>query len=172
MTNLTVFDFNAQGIRFENRDGQIWACLTDMAKASGKLVADYLRLKSTNEFTCKLETIMGIPVISRQMGEEASITGTWAVEEVVLDFATWCSIDFRIWTLQQIKTLMATGKVELGEKLKFNLDIAQLILNEMRLHEQRLSAIELENMQLKAQLAALAAQSELIQVVARYLDLS
>jgi hypothetical protein len=42
-------------------------------------------------------------------------TGTWAIEEVALEFAGWCSVKFKIWMLQQIKTLVTTGTVSLPQ---------------------------------------------------------
>lgn len=115
MTIVTAFNFQNQDIRFEQRGDRVWGCLTDMAKATNKLVADYLRLKSTVEFVTKFESNMGIPIISSQVGGDVSNTGTWAIEEVVLDFAAWCSVDFRIWMIQQIKTLLTAGSVSIVE---------------------------------------------------------
>ena len=43
MTDLTFLAFNQNNIRFEKRNGLTWVSLTDMAKASGKLVADFMR---------------------------------------------------------------------------------------------------------------------------------
>jgi hypothetical protein len=160
MTNLTVFDFNAQGIRFENRDGQTWVSLTDMAKASGKLVADWSRLKSTIEYLEALKSNVGIPIISNSVGGGVTNDGTWAIDEVAIEFAGWCSVEFKIWVNRQIKTLMSTGKVELAPLSTADMLIQMALA--YKEHEQRLSAIELENIQLKAQLAA---QSELIEVV-------
>jgi hypothetical protein len=113
MTSLTVFDFGSQGIRFEQSGDRVWVCLTDMAKANGKLVADWARLKSTQEYLIKLQSVMGIPITETTQGGIPELQGTWAIDEVAIDFAAWCSVDFRIWVNQQIKTLMTTGKVEL-----------------------------------------------------------
>jgi hypothetical protein len=113
MSSLTVLDFGSQGIRFEQRGDRVWVCLTDMAKASDKRVNNWSQLNSTQEYLTELETITGIPVISSQVGGDVSNTGTWAIDEVAIDFAAWCSVKFRIWVNQQIKTLMTTGKVEL-----------------------------------------------------------
>lgn len=115
MSSLTVFDFNAQGIRFENREGRVWVCLTDMAKACNKKVNDWNRLSSTTEFLKEFEGITGISVIQSRVGNipEAE-RGTWAIEEVAIEFAGWCSVSFKIWMIQQIKTLMTEGTVSLS----------------------------------------------------------
>jgi len=75
-------------LTFENRDGRVWVSLTDMAKASGKKVNDWSRLSSTTEFLTEFEGITGIPVIESKVGNVAeSERGTWAIEEVALEFA-------------------------------------------------------------------------------------
>jgi hypothetical protein len=105
-TNLSIFAFNNKSIRFEKRDGQIWVSLTDMAKANGKLAADYMRLSSTTEFLTELESVMGIPITETIQGGIPEKQGTWGVEEVAIDFAQWCSVGFRIWVNRTIKELM------------------------------------------------------------------
>jgi KilA-N domain len=116
---LSVFEFNSKGIRFEQRGDRVWACLTDMAKASGKKVNHWNDLKSTSEFIQELESIAGIPVMVSNPGGTPETTGTWAVEEVAIDFAAWCNVKFRIWVAQQIRILMSTGKVELLKQQEF-----------------------------------------------------
>jgi KilA-N domain len=116
VSNLTVFNFKSNNIRFEQRGDRVWVNLTDMAKASGKLFADWNRLNSTTEFLQGLEGIMGIPIIQSNVGNLSETQrGTWAVEEVALEFAGWCSVQFKIWMLQQIKTLMTQGYVALPQ---------------------------------------------------------
>jgi len=131
MTNLTVFDFSGKNIRFERRGDRVWVSLTDMAKASGKLVADYSRSKSTSEFLGELESIMGNPIMLSNVGGTPEMTGTWGVEEVAIDFAAWCSVTFRIWVSQQIRTLMTDGTVTIApqsEQLRVDLTPNQLDL--------------------------------------------
>ncbi len=119
MLTLSVFSFNDQGIRFENRNGVVWVCLTDMAKASGKKVSHWQQLAATQELINTLQNsdagIPASPVIEIVKGGnlDSIDQGTWATEEVAIDFAAWCNVGFRIWVYQQIKILMTTGKVEL-----------------------------------------------------------
>ena len=117
MTDLTFFAFNQNSIRFEKRNGLTWVSLTDMAKASGKKVNDFLRLSSTKELLNSLSDVTGNPVTSiieiiRGESIPKNEQGTWGIEEVALEFAGWCSIQFKIWMLQKIKELLTTGKVE------------------------------------------------------------
>lgn len=115
MSNLSVFDFNSNNIRFENREGRVWVSLTDMAKASGKQLGHWNTLKSTTEFLTVFESVIGIPITETIQGGQPTLQGTWAIEEVALEFAGWCSVKFKIWMLQQIKTLVTTGTVSLPQ---------------------------------------------------------
>lgn len=114
MTQLTVLDFAGKNIRFESRGDRVWVSLTDMAKATGKLVADYTRSKAVSQFLTEFEGIMGIPIMVSNVGGTPELTGTWAIEEVAIDFAAWCSTGFRIWVAQQIRTLMTEGVVAIA----------------------------------------------------------
>lgn len=117
MTSLTRFDFNDSNIAFENRNGQIWVNLTDMARASGKKVNDWNRLQSTQEYLTALEINAGIPVVSiASQGGGTFNTGTWAIDEVAIEFASWCSIEFKIWINRQIKILMNIGNLSLNSE--------------------------------------------------------
>ena len=62
MPNLTILDFQSSNIRFENRNGRVWVSLTDMAKASGKLLGNWNQLNSTKEFLYALESDIGYPI--------------------------------------------------------------------------------------------------------------
>ena len=110
---LTVIDFGDKGIRFERRGDRVWVNLTDMAKATGKLVADYTRLNATTRFLTEFESVMGIPITETVQGGIPENQGTWAIEEVAIDFAAWCSVGFRIWVSQQIRVLMTEGTVRI-----------------------------------------------------------
>ncbi len=113
MNNLTVLDFGDKGIRFERRGDRVWVSLTDMAKASGKLVADWNRLGGAIEYLTRLESVMGIPITDSNQGGIPEKQGTWAIEQVAIKFAMWCNVDFEIWVTEQIKTLMTEGKVSI-----------------------------------------------------------
>lgn len=114
MKSLTVLDFAGKNIRFERRGDRVWVSLTDMAKATGKKVNDYTRLDSTIEFLKEFEGIAGHPVMMSNVGGSPETTGSWAIEEVAIDFAAWCNVNFRIWVTQQIRTLMTKGSVTIA----------------------------------------------------------
>lgn len=115
VSGLTVLDFGGKGIRFERRGDRVWVSLTDMAKATGKLVGHWNALSSTTEFLKELESIIGIPIMVSNTGGLPETTGTWAVEEIAIDFAAWCNVSFRIWVAQQIRTLMTEGAVAIAK---------------------------------------------------------
>jgi KilA-N domain len=58
--NIIVHKVNDLKIGQRREDGYI--NLTKMAQASGKLIADYLKLDTTNAFLNRLSTDMGIPI--------------------------------------------------------------------------------------------------------------
>ena len=95
---------------FQENDGYV--SLTDMAKASGKLVADYLRLKETNEYIQGLSDDMGIPISSliQTVRGKGKNQGTWAHPEIAIDFAQWCSVPFRIWANRTLKKEISQQK--------------------------------------------------------------
>lgn len=72
-------------------DGRIWVCLTDIAKASGKLFGHWNSLKSTTEFLTEFENVIGKPIMKVIQGGDPSKQGTWAVKEVADEFMKWCN---------------------------------------------------------------------------------
>ncbi len=96
MSSLSIFDFESNNIRFENRNGRVWVNLTDMAKASGKRFPDWNRLQSTNEFLTELSSVVGICTTETIQGGTPELQGTWAIEEVAIKFAAWCSVSFEV----------------------------------------------------------------------------
>ena len=118
MTGITGLDFNGKKIRFEMRGDRVWVSLTDMAKATGKRVNNYLRMATTIEFLTEIGESARISADEIIETNESKGTneqrGTWAIEEVAIDFAAWCNVKFRVWVAQQIRTLMTTGTVSIA----------------------------------------------------------
>lgn len=132
---LEKFDFKGYTIRMEKRtNGEIWASLTDIAKASNKLVGHWLELKSVKLFLPAFaesigKTIDQIILLNTSEGSNNE-RGTWAIQEVSLKFAGWCSVDFEIWMLDKIKTLLNEGTVSLRPKTALELAREQVLLLE------------------------------------------
>ena len=95
-------DYNGSII---SQDADGYVSLTDMAQAVGKRVNDYSRLSSTQEYIEALSVDTGIPasalVKTSKGGNEKQ--GTWAHPEIAIDFAQWCSPQFRIWANRTLK---------------------------------------------------------------------
>jgi hypothetical protein len=72
------------------------------------------------------ESVIGIPITETVQGGQPTLQGTWAIEEVALEFAGWCSVKFKIWMLQQIKTLVTTGTVSLPQVVQPKLTSRQV----------------------------------------------
>lgn len=107
MTNIIKHSYNGAIISQES-DGYV--SLTDMAKASGKKVNDYLRLASSKAYFEGLSGSTGIPVdrlirVNESSGRNQD-RGTWSHPEIAVDFAQWCSIPFRIWANSVLRNII------------------------------------------------------------------
>ena len=100
--------YNGSPVTFKLGDGTTTVNATQMAKPFGKLVADWQRQKSTQEFLKALSADMGIPIsaliqtVKGGIGEQ----GTWMHEDAALEFARWLSPKFAIWCNARIKELL------------------------------------------------------------------
>lgn len=105
-----TYNYEGNPVSFSN-NGVIMVSATQMAKPFGRLVGDWLRLKSTEEFVNALSSDMQIPisaliqVVKGGNGEQ----GTWIHEDVALEFARWLSPKFAIWCNRRIKELVHVG---------------------------------------------------------------
>lgn len=119
--SIKKFDYEGAPISFEFKDGNKMINATQMAKPFKKLVADFLRLKSTKAFIPLLENRYGNSHIGREVlrvvkGGDAinsKLQGTWMDEKLALKFAAWLSAPFELWVFDRIEELLKTGKTEL-----------------------------------------------------------
>jgi len=84
MTGITGLDFGGKKIRFEKRGDRVWVSLTDMAKATGKLVGNWNQLDGTIKYLSKLEAVIGIPITEINQGGIPEKQGTWAIKQVAI----------------------------------------------------------------------------------------
>lgn len=123
MTDIIKFDYEGQKISFEFADGNKMINAAEMSKPfKGKLVADFLRLKTTKDFILLLESRYGnshngttIEVLRVIQGGTPELQGTWMDEKLALKFAAWLSPAFELWVYDKIQELLTTGKTELKE---------------------------------------------------------
>ena len=96
---------NAGGIRIENRDGVIWVSLTDIGRACGKFFWECKELESTKKFLTSLGSDRGFKLFETIQSGATSKRGTWAIEEVAIEFAGWCyplKRNFQDWVAQDV----------------------------------------------------------------------
>jgi KilA-N domain len=87
--------------------------LTDTCKATGKNVADFLRLQGTTDYIHALSCAMGIP-IEKLLVVGKSNQGTWGHPQLAIKCAAWVSASFEVLMTSWVWELLTTGKVELN----------------------------------------------------------
>jgi hypothetical protein len=146
MTNIVTHNYQGFAITQKERDSYV--SLTDMAKAAGKLVADYLRIDSTKEYLEALSYDMGIPISSliHVVQGKGKFQGTWAHPEIAIDFASWCNVQFRIWANRTLHRGM-TNSIPIDDDLlrtkKCELKAARVELIEAQILAARAKALRL-----------------------------
>ena len=98
-TRLALVPRSYQGAVIQQRlnDGYINA--SPMCKAAGKLLANYSRLKTTQEFLAALSRSMGIPIhllVRSIVTGPNELRGTWVHPQVAISLAQWLSADFAV----------------------------------------------------------------------------
>ena len=120
MTAIIKHQFQKYEIAQRSKDSYV--NLTQMCGTAGKLVADYLRLDSTNEYLSALSTVMGIPIVVDSATVPALVNrtskGTWAHPEVAIDCAQWVSVDLRIWANRTLVQILTAQKLPAPVELK------------------------------------------------------
>ncbi|MCB0854769.1 MAG: KilA-N domain-containing protein [Bacteroidetes bacterium] len=124
MSDITKFDYEGKTISFEFSDGSKMINATEMARPfKGKLVADFLRTKQTQEYISLLKSRYGNLHIGQNSpkrevlrvvkGGEPGLQGTWMDEKLALKFAAWLSVEFELWVYDRIYELITTGETKL-----------------------------------------------------------
>ena len=115
--DLIVKEYLGSNIEFKIINGSVYANATSMANAfdnGSQKLADWKRSKKTIELINELETMENSH--SLIVSEEGRNGGTWIEENLVLDYAQYLSIKFRVWCNTQITTLLREGEVTLKPK--------------------------------------------------------
>lgn len=89
MSTIVLHDYNGFTISQESNG---YVSLTDMAKAAGKQVNDYLRLDTTKAYLEALSMDINTPVsaLVKVVQGKGKKQGTWAHPEVASRFSQWC----------------------------------------------------------------------------------
>lgn len=130
---VQVFEYDGKRITFDFGDGAEMVNATDIAKAFGKRLQDFTRLKQTKAFIKELETSMNAgkgadshlskkkAIRSVRGGLDMSLRGTWYEQRLALKLAAWLSPKFEIWVYGKVRELLLTGQASLNEE-KISLD--------------------------------------------------
>lgn len=165
-TSIINFDYKGSEISFISGDS-VMINATQMAKPFGKLVGDWVRLKSTTEFMKALSTDMQIHIsaliqtVKGGNGEQ----GTWMHEDVALEFARWLSPAFAIWCNKKIKELMRTGVTTVSnddEAIAYAMGVLQKRLEQAR---QEKAMLEQQNLYLANEIKEQAPKVQYVDTV-------
>ena len=110
---MKIINHEANGLQVSQRLEDGYLNLTQMAKANGKLIADYLRLDTTNAFLEELSTSMGIPIdqlVIKIVKGQNHLRGTWGHPKVAINCATWCNTKFAVFVTNLVFDWMTTGQ--------------------------------------------------------------
>lgn len=154
-TSIIKFDYNGTIIHFSKGDN-VMVNATEMAKPFGKLVGDWLRLKTTTEFADALSADMQIPIsaLIQVVKGGNNEQGTWMHEEIALEFARWLSPAFAIWCNKRIKELLQYGMTATQptlEQMINNPDLVISLATQLKSEREEKQRIETENFYLKEQ---------------------
>lgn len=128
----TLGEYNGNAVRCRKISGVWFLSATDMCKAAGKRWAAYYANQQTQEFIAKLaEDFQGQNsdlVISQHGGDR---TGTWVHEDLAYHLAMWCSPEFQLWCIRQIKAL-TQGKPIHREVAEYHVDQMGLLITTVK----------------------------------------
>ena len=124
--DLQIFEYEGKRITFDFGEEGEMVNATEIAKAFGKRLRDFTRLKQTKEFIKELETLMNTTesadvrrrekAIKRVVGgNRKDLQGTWYEQRLALKFAAWLNPKFELWVYGKIRELLITGQVSIGD---------------------------------------------------------
>ena len=155
MKTNQIFQYNGNPITFYKGDN-VMVNATEMAKPFGKLVGDWIRLKTTTEFAEALSADMQIPIsaLIQVVKGGNNEQGTWMHEDIALEFARWLSPAFAIWCNKRIKELLQYGMTATQptlEQMINNPDLVISLATQLKSEREEKQRIETENLYLKEQ---------------------
>ena len=115
--DLIVREYLGSEIEFKMIYGKVYANATSIAKAfenGSQKLSDWKRSSKTIELINELETMEKSH--SLIISEEGRNGGTWIEENLLLDFASYLNVKFKIWINTQITTLLRDGEVKITKQ--------------------------------------------------------
>lgn len=122
--HFDLIPLKAQGATIYQRPADGYINATAMCQASGKLWADYSRLKTTEAFLTALSSDMGIPISSLSQpikGGDPRLQGTWVHPQVAIHLAQWCSAEFAVKVSQWVYDWMSGKGTPTKAELPYHL---------------------------------------------------
>jgi len=118
-----IITFEYEGIKIEFGIGEaVWMNATEIAKHHGKLIGNWSRNSSTEEYITALKTRYANSHNGKKQEflmiyQGGSFQGTWIHQKLALRFAQWLNPDFAVWVDEKIEELLTTGKAEIKSSL-------------------------------------------------------
>lgn len=177
-TSLSIYQYNNAPVSFRKADGSLMVNATEMAKAFGKLPADWLRLTSTTEYLQECSSDMGIPIsalVQVVKGGNWRHQGTWVQEDVALELARWLSPKFALWCNKRIKELLSVGITATPATLEQLADNPDMLielatrLKQLRqqnhAQQEHIAALQRQNEAKEAAIVELKKRSDYVEVI-------
>lgn len=130
--SLSLIAHQVQNSVVEQRAADGYINATAMCKATGKLMADYTRLKSTKEFLDALAVDMGIPIsqlIQTLRNGHTGDQGTWVHPQVAINLAQWLSPQFAVQVSKWVFDWMS-GK---GQQARLPYHLERHLMNQNKI---------------------------------------
>ena len=105
---MKIINHEVNGLQISQRREDGYFNLSQMAKANGKLIADYLRLDTTKGFLEELSGSMGIPIdqiVIKIVKGKNHLRGTWGHPKVAIHliYQNRCTVNYRFWLRKLVK---------------------------------------------------------------------
>ena len=144
--NIIKKQFNNQYIYFNlTGDGMINA--TQMAQANGKLISDFFKLNTTEEYLNALSSDMGIPISQLYIQIKGNYSdnreqGTWVHKRLAIRIAQWCSPKFAVWIDGIIEELFTKGSIDFNIPKTFSEALKLASIQAEKIEQQEKQLIE------------------------------
>jgi len=112
--NIVVREYLSNKIEFKMINGEVYANATSFNEP--QKLKDWKRSNKTKELIEELSKVENSHITKELIFSErgqGENSGTWIHETLVLDFAQYISVRFRVWVQKQIATLLREGNVSL-----------------------------------------------------------
>lgn len=114
--NIVKHNWNGNEVRQRSIDGYV--NLTDMCKAEGRRVGDFLDLPDTKSYIAALAVDLGLLPENLVTTKKGSRTGTFAHPEISIECARWVNMQFHIWANQTLRHVIERAAIPVSRVLE------------------------------------------------------